>query len=208
MARHLLATRRNLAHCWRGFGTKRRQGIMYRATASVTLLVAALALSGCAVAPPVGPSVMALPAQGKSFEQFQQDDASCQQYASSRIDNGTPQQAANESGASSAAIATVVGAAAGALIGAAAGDPAIGAAIGGGGGLLVGSAAGVQNAYASGAALQQRYDMAYIQCMTAKGESVPVAQNGSAPYPSNYAYGMYPAYPGYYPGYYSYPYPY
>ena len=152
---------------------------------------------------------MALPAQGKSFEQFQQDDATCQQYASARIGNGSPQQAANESGVSSAAVGTVLGAAAGALIGAAAGDPAIGAAIGGGSGLLLGSGAGVSNAYASGAALQYRYDMAYTQCMTAKGENVPVAQNDPAHYPSHYAYRTYPAYPGYYyPGYYYYPYPY
>jgi hypothetical protein len=182
---------------------------MHRATTPIALLIAALALSACAVAPPTGPSVMALPAQGKSFEQFQQDDATCQQYASARIDNGSPQQAANESGVSSAAVGTALGAAAGALIGAAAGDPAIGAAIGGGSGLLLGSAAGLSNAYASGAALQQRYDMAYIQCMTAKGENVPVAQNDPAPYPPRYAYRMYPAYPGYYyPGYYYDPYPY
>jgi hypothetical protein len=162
-------------------------------------------LSACAVAPPTGPSVMALPAQGKSFEQFQQDDATCQHYASARIGNGSPQQAANESGVSSAAVGTAVGAAVGALIGTAAGDPAIGAAIGGGSGLLLGSAAGVSNAYASGAALQNRYDMAYIQCMSAKGESVPIAQNDLAPYPPPYAYRMYPAYPGYYyPGYYPY----
>ena len=166
--------------------------------APIAFLLAALAVSACAVAPPTGPSVMALPAQGKSFEQFQQDDATCQQYASARIDYGTPQQAANESGVSSAALGTVIGAAAGALIGAAAGDPAVGAAIGGGGGLLVGSMSGIQNAYASGGALQQRYDMAYIQCMSAKGESVPMAQGYPASYPPAYAYGMYPAYPGYY----------
>ena len=180
---------------------------MHRATTSIAVLVATLALSACAVAPPSGPSVMALPAQGKSFEQFQQDDAVCQQFASARIDYGSPQQAANESGVSSAAVGTLVGAAAGALIGAAAGDPAAGAAIGGGGGLLFGSAAGVSNAYASGAALQQRYDMAYTQCMVGKGESVPMAQNQAAYYPPQYTYGMYPAYPGYYPRYY-YPYPY
>src|SRR5215470_8439018 len=151
---------------------------MHRTTTStIALLIAALALDGCAIAPPTGPSVMALPAQGKSFEQFQQDVATCQQFASSRIGDGSPQQAANESGINSAAIGTIVGAAAGALIGAAAGNPAAGAAIGGGGGLLVGSASGVSNAYASGAALQQRYDMAYMQCMSAKGESVPMAQN-------------------------------
>jgi hypothetical protein len=177
--------------------------------ATPLVLVGALALSACAVAPPTGPSVMALPAQGKSFEQFQADDATCQQYASARIGNGSPQQAANDSAVTSAVVGTAVGAAAGALIGAAAGNPAVGAAIGGGSGLLVGSAAGTSASYASAGALQQRYDMAYIQCMSAKGESVPTAGSGH-PYPPRYAYRPYPPYPGYYypyPGYY-YPYPY
>ena len=152
---------------------------------------------------------MALPAEGKSFEEFQADDATCQQYASNQIGNGTPQQAANESGVASAAVGTVVGAAAGALIGVAADDPAIGAAIGGGGGLLLSSLIGMSNAYASGVALQQRYDMAYTQCMVAKGENVPVAESASASYPSHYPYRTYPAYPRYsYPGYSYYPYPY
>jgi len=179
---------------------------MHHAKASIALLVAALALGACAIAPPSGPSVMALPAEGKSFEQFQADDATCQQYASDRIGNGTPQHAANESGAASAAIGTTIGAAAGALIGVAAGDPAIGAAIGGGSGLLLSSMIGMSNAYASGVALQQRYDMAYTQCMVAKGESVPVAQSDATAYPSHYPYRTYPGYS--YPGYSYYPYPY
>ena len=182
---------------------RHRLKTMHHAKASIAVLIAALALGGCAIAPPSGPSVMALPAEGKSFEQFQADDAACQQYASDRIGNGTPQQAANESGAASAAIGATVGAAAGALIGVAAGDPAIGAAIGGGGGLLLSSLAGMSNAYASGVALQQRYDMAYTQCMVAKGESVPVAQNDPAYYQPGYSYQPYPYQP--YPHWHPYP---
>jgi hypothetical protein len=53
---------------------------------------------------------------------------------------------------------------------------------------------GMSNAYASGVALQQRYDMAYTQCMVAKGESVPLAQNESASYPSAYSGYSYPSY--------------
>ncbi|MBN3773632.1 hypothetical protein G3N93_29240, partial [Burkholderia sp. Se-20378] len=45
---------------------------------------AALALAGlrgaCAYMP-TGPSVMALPGTGKSFDQFRADDANCRQYA-------------------------------------------------------------------------------------------------------------------------------
>jgi hypothetical protein len=84
---------------------RHRLKTMHHTTTSVALLIAALALGACAIAPPSGPSVMALPAEGKTFEQFQADDATCQQYASQRIGNGTPQQAAIESGATSAALA-------------------------------------------------------------------------------------------------------
>jgi hypothetical protein len=160
-------------------------------------LLATLSLGACAVAPPSGPSAMALPGQNKNFEAFQQDDASCRQYASASIGYGTPQEAANQSAVGSAAIGTVVGAAAGAALGAAAGNPGLGAAAGAGAGLLTGSAVGASNAQASGAGMQQRYDMSYMQCMYGKGNSVPT--QASAPQPAYY-YPYYPAYPAY--GYY------
>ena len=171
--------------------------------ASPIALLGALALGACAVAPPTGPSVMALPAQGKSFEQFQQDDAVCKQFASAQIGYGSPAQASTDSAISSAVVGTALGAAAGAAIGAAAGNPALGAVAGAGGGLLLGSAAGANAANLSAGAMQQRYDMGYLQCMSAKGESVPTTQAGAAPGPP-----VYPAYPRYYyPGYYPYYYP-
>lgn len=178
--------------------------------ASPVALLSALALGACAVAPPTGPSVMALPAQGKSFEQFQQDDAVCKQFASAQIGYGSPAQASTDSAISSAIVGTALGAAAGAAIGAAAGNPALGAIAGAGGGLLLGSAAGANAANLSAGAMQQRYDMGYLQCMTAKGESVPVSQVGAGPggAPGPAVYPAYPAYPGYYyPGYYPYYYP-
>lgn len=128
-------------------------------------------LSAC-VTVPNGPNVMVLPAPGKPFEVFQADDMLCRQYARSQtgID---PAEAANQSAVASGAIGTVIGAAAGALIGAAAGNPGAGAAIGGGSGLLLGSVSGVQAGGASAATWQSRYDMAYVQCMYAKGNQVP-----------------------------------
>ena len=42
---------------------------------TVMLLVGSTLLVGCAVAPPSGPSVMALPGSGKNFDQFRYDDA-------------------------------------------------------------------------------------------------------------------------------------
>jgi hypothetical protein len=163
-------------------------------------LLATFSLGACAVAPPTGPSAMALPGQNKNFEAFQQDDASCRQYASASIGYGTPQEAANQSAVGSAAVGTIVGAAAGAALGAAAGSPGLGAAAGAGAGLLTGSAIGANNAQASGAGMQQRYDMSYMQCMYGRGNSVPTQATAPQPgyYPGPVAAYPYPAYPGYY----------
>ena len=137
----------------------------------IGLLILAPFLGACATVP-TGPSVMVLPGGGKSFEQFQADDAMCRQWAYQQTGT-TPGQAANESGITSAMVGTVIGAAAGAAIGAAAGNPAMGAAAGAGGGLLLGSAAGVSGAQYSGYQAQRRYDISYQQCMYAKGNQIP-----------------------------------
>ena len=165
-----------------------------------TAAVAVLALAGCAVAPPPGPSIAAMPGQGKSFEAFQADDAVCRQYAEQQT-GLAPQDAANQSFVGSTALGTVLGAAAGAAIGAAAGNPAMGAAIGAGSGGVLGAGYGAGAAQYSAGSVQQRYDIGYAQCMSAKGNSVsqPAAQTAYAAGPS---YG----YPGYYPYYPAYPY--
>jgi hypothetical protein len=128
-------------------------------------------LSACAVIP-TGPNVMVLPAPGKPFEVFQADDAACRQYARAQL-GLEPAEAANQSAVTSGAIGTVIGAAAGALIGAGTGNPAAGAAIGAGSGLVLGGASGLGASGASASASQSRYDMAYVQCMYAKGNQVP-----------------------------------
>jgi hypothetical protein len=179
---------------------------------SRTLLIAAvvgtLALGACAVGPPAGPSVAALPEKGKSLEAFQQDDSVCRQYAAQTVGFASPADAANQSMANSTVGGTLLGAAAGAAIGAAAGNPAAGAAIGAASGLVLGSASGAGAANYSAASVQRGYDISYAQCMTSRGNQVPaVAQGGpppgpyGAPYPAAYAYAPYPAY-------YPYPYPY
>ena len=137
----------------------------------IGLLILVPLLGACATVP-TGPSMMVLPGSGKPFEVFQSDDAICRQWAYQQTGT-TPGQAASESGVTSALIGTVVGAAAGAAIGAAAGNPALGAAAGAGGGLLFGSSAGVGAAQYSGAQAQRRYDIAYQQCMYAKGNQIP-----------------------------------
>ena len=128
-----------------------------------------LLLCGC-VTVPEGPSVMALPGTGKSFDQFRADDAECMGFARGRVGGASTNQAATDSGVKSAAVGTAVGAAAGAAI-----DGRSGAATGAGVGLLVGALAGTGAANQSSYGLQRRYDQGYAQCMYAKGHRVPVA---------------------------------
>jgi hypothetical protein len=142
------------------------------------LALSTLLLCACA-SYPTGPSVMALPGSGATFEQFQGDDAYCQAYAQ-RATGTSAQAAAEQSAVNSAATGAAVGAAAGALIGAASGDTGQGAAVGAASGLLVGSAAGSDSYAASGARTQDRYDVAYVQCMYAKGHKVPVPEGVAA----------------------------
>jgi hypothetical protein len=138
---------------------------------------AVAALSGCASLP-TGPSVMVLPAAGKSFEQFQVEDAVCRQWAAQQV-GGAPGAPATQNTAVGAAVGTAVGAGLGAAIGAASGHAGAGAAIGAGTGLLTGAAAGANADQASGWNAQRRYDMAYQQCMYAKGNQIPGAVRGT-----------------------------
>jgi hypothetical protein len=138
-----------------------------RSTAAA-IAVAAL-VAGCESVP-TGPSLMVLPGQGKSFEQFQADDAACRLWAAGR----SPQQAPSGSAVGGAAVGTAIGAAAGAGIGAAAGSPAAGAAAGAGVGLVGGTAMGASAGEGARTLSQRRYDTTYVQCMYAKGNQVPV----------------------------------
>jgi hypothetical protein len=130
---------------------------------------ALLMLAACTTIP-TGPSVMAMPGTGKSFDQFRGDDADCRQYAYSQAGGSSANDAAIDSGVKSAAVGTVVGALAGAALG---GHQ--GAGVGAGVGLLAGSAAGAGASQASAYSSQQRYDHAYVQCMYSKGDRVPVS---------------------------------
>jgi hypothetical protein len=141
-------------------------------------LIAVLALGACAVAAPSAPTVMALPAQGKPFAQFQQEDFGCRNYAQQQTGGGPTAQQANNSALGSAAVGTALGAGAGAALGAIGGAAGVGAAVGGATGLLLGGAAGTSNAQAAGYSLQQRYDVAYTQCMYANGNKVTSAPSG------------------------------
>ena len=135
-------------------------------------LISSLLLVGCAVNPPSGPSVMALPGSGKNFDQFRYDDADCRNFATAQIGGAQAAQAATDSNVNQAVAGTLLGALAGAAIG---GHEGAGA--GAGLGLLVGSANGAEQSRRSGYGSQKRYDNAYVQCMYAKGQRVPVPAN-------------------------------
>jgi uncharacterized protein YceK len=128
-------------------------------------------LSGCATIP-TGPTVMVLPGYGKTFQQFQVDDARCRQWARQQIGQ-SPQEAVNQNTASGAAVGTIVGTGVGAALGAASGNVAEGAAIGAGTGLLIGTAEGSNAGYYYGWEIQRSYDIAYQQCMYANGNVIP-----------------------------------
>ena len=135
----------------------------------VSPLVALLMLGACTTIP-TGPSVLVMPGTGKSFDEFRGDDADCRQFALGQVGGATANETAVGSGVKSAAVGAVVGALAGAAMG---GHQ--GAGVGAGVGLLAGSVAGAGAGQASGYGLQRRYDNAYIQCMYAKGDRVPVS---------------------------------
>jgi hypothetical protein len=141
---------------------------------SFVSLLLVLVLAGCATVPS-GPSVMVLPAQGKPFEQFQAEDANCKMWASQQS-GLSAQEGYNQNTASGAIVGTVIGAGLGAAIGAISGNAGMGAAVGAGSGLLGGtiSGAGAGQRYAWEA--QHRYDIAYQQCMYAKGNQVGGSQ--------------------------------
>ena len=131
-------------------------------------------LIGCAVVP-TGPDVMVLPGGGKTLARFETDDAACRQWALRQI-GVTPNEASAKTTASGAVAGTMLGAAAGAAIGAAAADPPMGAAVGSGVGLLGGTAIGAGLSDREGWSVQDRYDVAYLQCMYVSGNQIPVLQ--------------------------------
>ena len=130
-------------------------------------MIVTMALAGCAtVPPPTGPTVAVMPAPGKPFELFQEENAYCKQYAQAEI-GPAPNEADRTVG--NAAAGALVGAAAGALLG----DSRNAAGSGAAAGLLIGAANGNESTDRSRMGLQERYNLAFEQCMYAKGNQVP-----------------------------------
>ncbi|MEO2217267.1 glycine zipper family protein [Chromobacterium vaccinii] len=133
-------------------------------------------LAACATLP-TGPTVAVMPAPGKPFDVFAQEEQQCRAYAAGNS-GAAAADASNATLAGNMALGTMVGAAAGALIG----GNHQGAGVGAGMGLLAGTAVGGSNGAYAGYDAQARYNIAYQQCMYAKGNQLP------GQYPARRAY--------------------
>ncbi|HEX7969756.1 MAG TPA: glycine zipper family protein, partial [Stellaceae bacterium] len=140
-------------------------------------VIAALALLGGCVSPPIGPTVAVLPAPGKPLEKFAEEDAYCREYARQQVAL-VPEQVDSQL-IGSAVVGTLLGAGLGAAVG-----RGPGAAFGAATGTLIGTGMASGNAAWAQMTIQQRYDVAYMQCMYAKGNQVPgYTVVGTAPPP-------------------------
>jgi len=147
-------------------------------------------LAGCASIPN-GPSVAVMPTPGKSFDQFAAEDNMCRQFAQQSVGTSAS-QAATDSEVKSIAVGTAIGAVAGVLGNGNSSGAGSGAAVG----MLGGAAMGSGEARYSERETQRRYDIAYEQCMYAKGNQLPQA----AHYQPRVIYAQPPApAPSYYP---------
>lgn len=137
----------------------------------ITPFLLLLVSSGCATLPE-GPSINVLPTQGKPFEIFQAEDATCRKWAEQQL--GNPRQEAYDKNVATGAVTgTAIGAGVGAALGSVSGHAGAGAAIGAASGLLFGTAAGSSTGRVYGMEAQHRYDNAYVQCMYTYGNQVP-----------------------------------
>jgi len=139
-----------------------------------------MTLSSCAQMP-MGPTVPVMPGPNTSFVSFQNDQATCRQFADQAVVDQA--QGANLRALGTAALTTAFGAGLGGAVGGGrgAGIGAASGAIGGGRGAGIGAAggalggaglaaAGSSNAQAS---IQAQFDNAFAACMFSLGNTVP-----------------------------------
>lgn len=137
---------------------------------------ALLSLGACAPMP-TGPMVAVMPPPTKPFEIFMQDDQVCRGWAAYSI--GQP---GHDAAADAFLRSTLAGAAIGGIAGGLAGghrSAGSGAAVG----TVIGAAAGANGSAYSGWGAQRSYDIAYQQCMYAKGNVVSPYGNPGYYYP-------------------------
>jgi hypothetical protein len=125
-----------------------------------------LALLNACATQPIGPTVQVMPAAGKPFERFAQEEDYCKSYAQGQIAGAV--DAANRNAVGAGLLSTALGAGLGAAVGG-----GNGAAVGASSGAVVGTGIGADSSAAAQGTIQQRYDVAYSQCMFSKGNQVP-----------------------------------
>ena len=119
-----------------------------------------LGLTAC-VSAPQGPHVAVMPTPGKPLELFAAEDQFCRGYAQQSLGPDTR----GETAVGAAVVGTILGAAVGsAMSGRRYNNTGAGAATG----LMMGTAIGAGNSAEEGRSAQQRYDIAYEQCMVSK----------------------------------------
>lgn len=153
-------------------------------------IMAFACLAGCASIPQ-GPTLAVLPSANKPYEIFRADDASCRALAGSTV--SAEVERSNNQAAGSALLVLALATAAGAAIGASNGGgyhhggygggsgAGSGAAVGAGLGALGGAAVGASASEESQDGIQRRYDIAYAQCMYARGNQVPGFRQADGP---------------------------
>ncbi len=139
-------------------------------------LCAVLLLSGCA-SEPLGPTARVLPAPGKPFEAFQQDQSLCKQFADGETAGGAMMSNVKQLG--TAALSIALGAGLGAATTQHRGGQ--GAAPGAALGALAGAVTAARGSSRDQSGLQGRYDLAYTQCMFARGNQIPGPARGVYP---------------------------
>lgn len=144
--------------------------------ANAVLAIAAVLLSSGCVSQPMGPSVAVMPAPNKPFAAFAEDQAVCKEFANGQVAGGA--NPANTQQIGTAVVGTALGAGLGAAVGG-----GQGAGVGAATGAIAGTVVGAGPAERAQMTLQQRYDIAYEQCMYAHGNQVPGFAPAAAPPP-------------------------
>jgi len=113
----------------------------------------------------MGPTALVMPAQGKPFDVFAQEQAMCKQFADGEVDGGASMSNLKQFG--TAAVTTALGAGLGAAV-----RNRRGAQIGGAMGAIAGGSMAALGSAHDQNSLQGRYDLAYTQCMYARGNQI------------------------------------
>jgi hypothetical protein len=114
-----------------------------------------------------------MPSPGKPLDLFTQEQKECEDFAFKQMGGQEAIDSANRKAVAKGIFGAILGTATGAVLGSAFGNAGQGSGIGAAAGILGGSAAGTNSSARSNYEFQRLYDIAYTQCMSAKGNQVP-----------------------------------